>query len=60
MNIFDATKFAEWLESLARRADNYDKSREEILEEIREQAKNYRRIIDADIKKMFTENKEAA
>lgn len=60
MDIFDAMKFAEWLESLARRADNYGKSREDIIEEIRDQAKNYRRAIDIEIKKIFAEDKEAA
>lgn len=46
MNVNDAVKAAEKLESLARRIVNFDKSREDIIWELQYIAKSYREYAD--------------
>ena len=39
-------EFAKSLESIARRADNFDKDREDILGELKDLASNYRMVFE--------------
>lgn len=55
MNVNDAVEVASVFESLARRIVNYNKSREDIIEELEFFAKNYRDVADRIDESMYQE-----